>query len=255
MNTTQNFSGLANVYTMGRPVYATEFIDMLYSKYGVTEESIIADIGSGTGKLAKQLLDKGSMVYGVEPNADMRSIAIRELQNYAKFEAVNGTASQTTLKDNSIDYVTVAQAFHWFDVTEFKKECKRILRKDGLVFLVWNMRDMSSVVNQASYEIYKEYCPKFKGFSGGIQKDDIRIREFFDNDYEYVTFKNPLFYDKETFIHRSLSGSYSLRQGEEGYSEYVLRLRELFDEYEENGYLEMANNTVVYVGKICRGKE
>lgn len=118
MNTTQNFSGLANVYTMGRPVYATEFIDMLYSKYGVTEESIIADIGSGTGKLAKQLLDKGSTVYGVEPNTDMRSIAIRELQNYAKFEAVNGTASQTTLKDNSIDYVTVAQAFHWFDEYE-----------------------------------------------------------------------------------------------------------------------------------------
>lgn len=250
MSATQNFSGLANVYTMGRPTYASEFIDSLYSKYGVSDQSVIADIGSGTGKLAKQLLDKGSVVYGVEPNEDMRNIAISELQNYAKFAAVDGTASHTTLKDNSVNYVTVAQAFHWFDVSEFKQECKRILQKDGLVFLVWNMRDMSSAVNQESYDIFAKYCPNFKGFSGGIQKDDVRIKEFFSNDYEYVEFRNPLFYDKETFIKRSLSGSYSLKEGDAGYSEYVLSLGELFEKYKVDGYLEMANNTVVYIGKM-----
>ena len=250
MNSTQNFSGLANVYTLGRPTYAMEFIDVIYSQYGVSEESVIADIGSGTGKFAKQLLDKGSTDYGVEPNADMREVAIKELEHYAKFKAVNGTASQTTLNNSSINFITVAQAFHWFNVAEFKQECKRILQKDGLVFLVWNMRDMSSRVNQISYEIYEKYCPNFNGFGGGIQKDDTRIKEFFDNDYKYVEFQNPLFYDKETFIKRSLSGSYSLKEGDENYSEYVQKLSELFDNYEDNGYLEMANNTVVYIGKI-----
>ena len=250
MNSTQNFSGLANVYTVGRPTYAREFIDAIYFQYGVSEESVIADIGSGTGKLAKQLLDKGSTVYGVEPNDDMRGVAVKELENYAKFKAVKGTASRTTLSDRSVNFITVAQAFHWFQVAEFKKECKRILQKDGLVFLVWNLRDMSNVVNQESYEIFEKYCPRFKGFSGGIQKDDIRIKEFFDNEYEYVEFENPLFYDKETFIKRSLSGSYSLKQGDENFDEYVKRLNELFDKYEDNGCLEMANHTVVYIGKM-----
>ena len=250
MNSTQKFNDLANVYTMGRPTYAMEFIDTLYSQYGVSEEAVIADIGSGTGKFARQLLDKGSTVYGVEPNADMREVAIKELGHYEKFKAVNGTASQTTLNNSSINFITVAQAFHWFNVAEFKQECKRILQKDGLVFLVWNMRDMSSRVNQISYEIYAKYCSTFKGFGGGIQKDDTRIKEFFNNDYEYVEFQNPLFYDKETFIKRSLSGSYSLKEGDENYCEYVRRLEELFGAYEDNGYLEMPNITVVYIGKI-----
>lgn len=250
MNTTQSFNGLANVYTAGRPFYATEFIDVLCSKYGVTEESIIADIGSGTGKFAKQLLDKGSTVYGIEPNANMRNVAIKELHGYIKFKSVNGTASETRLKDDSVSHITVAQAFHWFNVAEFKKECRRILQKDGFVVLVWNMRDMSNIVNQISYKIYKKHCPKFKGFSGGIQKDDIRIKDFFDNNYEYMEFSNPLFYDKETFISRSLSGSYSLKQRDKGYSEYMLELNDLFGKYEDNGYLKMANKTVAYIGKI-----
>lgn len=250
MDATQEFSGLANVYTIGRPLYAAELIEVLCSRYGVSEESMIADIGSGTGKFAKQLLDKGFAVYGVEPNTDMRNIAMKELHEYAKFKSVNGTASETMLKDDSVSHITVAQAFHWFDGAEFKKECKRILHKDGFVVLIWNVRDMSNIVNQTSYEIFEKYCPKFKGFSGGMQKDDIQIQEFFDNHYEYMEFGNPLFYDKETFISRNLSGSYSLKQGDEGYREYLIELSDLFDKYADNGYLEMANNTVAYIGKI-----
>lgn len=253
MDTTQEFNGLANIYTIGRPLYATELIEVLCSEYGISEKSVIADIGSGTGKFAKQLLDKGITVYSVEPNADMRNIAIKELHEYAKFKSVNGTASETMLKDDSVSHITVAQAFHWFNVAEFKKECKRILHKDGFVVLIWNMRDMSNIVNQISYEIFEKYCPKFKGFGGGIQKDDIRIKEFFDDKYEYMEFSNPLFYDKETFIRRSLSGSYSLKQEDKGYNEYIKELSDLFDKYEYNGCLEMANNTVAYIGKIEQG--
>ena len=79
MNSTQNFNGLANDYAIGRPIYANAFLKMLYSKYGFSEKSVIADIGSGTGKFAKQLLAKGSVVYCVEPNDDMRNVAIEKL--------------------------------------------------------------------------------------------------------------------------------------------------------------------------------
>ena len=250
MDNTQNFSGLADDYTIGRPTYSNAFIESLYSQYGFTEKSVIADIGSGTGKFAKQLLDKGSFVYCIEPNDDMRNSAIKELCKYKGFHAVDGTATDTKLPDNSVDFITSAQAFHWFDAALFKKECKRILKSNGSVFLIWNMRDMSSGINQISYDIYSKYCPDFKGFGGGIQKDDIRIKQFFEDQYEYVEFDNPLFYDNNKFISRSLSGSYSLKNGDENYNEYLGALSDLFERYSKDNVLTMANKTVVYIGKV-----
>ena len=250
MDNTQNFNGLANDYIIGRPTYSNAFIESLYSQYGFTEQSVIADIGAGTGKFAKQLLDKGSFVYCIEPNDDMRKSAIKELCTYRNFHAVDGTATETKLDEKSVDYITTAQAFHWFDISLFKKECKRILRNNGNVFLIWNMRDMSSEINQISFEIFSKYCPNFKGFGGGIQKDDIRIKKFFEDKYEYVEFDNPLFYDKNSFMSRSLSGSYSLKKGDKNYNEYLDALSNLFEKYSKDNVLTMANKTVAYIGKL-----
>lgn len=250
MDSTQVFSGLANEYAVGRFTYANTFIESLYSQYGFSKQSVIADIGSGTGKFAKQLLDKGSLVYCVEPNEDMRNTAIGELGEYKRFCAVDGTDSATQLNEKSVDFVTVAQAFHWFDVVSFKNECKRILRDNGMVFLIWNMRDMTSGVNKDCFSIFSEYCPDFKGFSGGIQKDDARIRQFFENKYEYVEFDNPVSLDKNKFISRSLSGSYSLRNGNKNYSKYLDALYRVFERYAKENVITIANKIVVYIGRI-----
>ena len=134
MDNTKNFNQLADNQTVGRPTYAKDFINSLYMQYGFNEESVIADIGAGTGKFSKQLLDRGSTVYGVEPNDDMRNTAIKELGKYHRFHAVNGTAADTKMDSESVDFITTAQAFHWFDTFLFKKECKRIIHKNGLVF-------------------------------------------------------------------------------------------------------------------------
>lgn len=157
---------------------------------------------------------------------------------------------QQKLDEKSVDYIITAQAFHWFDIFSFKEECKRVLRNNGSVFLIWNMRDMSSEINQFSFEIYSKYCPNFKGFGGGIQKDDIRIKQFFEDKYEYIEFDNPLFYDKNKFISCSLSGSYSLKNGDENYSEYLDTLSDLFEKYSKDNVLTIANKTVAYIGRV-----
>ena len=154
------------------------------------------------------------------------------------------------LDDKSVDFITTAQAFHWFDAFLFKKECKRILRENGLIFLIWNMRDMSSDINQKSFEIFSEYCPQFKGFSGGIEQNDIRIKQFFDNKYEYVEFDNPISYDRNRFIRRSLSGSYSLKKDDAGYDRYIEELCKLYEQYAKNDMLVMENKTIAYIGHL-----
>lgn len=250
MDTTRKFDGRAKDYTASRPSYAPELIDHLYSKYGISKSSIIADIGSGTGKFAKHLLERGSDVYCVEPNEDMRCVAESELREYTNFHSVHGGAETTTLETDSVDYVTTAQAFHWFDVKRFKQECSRIIKDNGKVFLIWNVRDNSDMLNQELYQIYSKYCPNFKGFSGGIVQDDPRIKEFFDGQYDYVAFSNPLYFDKEKFISRSLSGSYSLKEGDREYKEYMESLIAAFEKYANNGIVSIANQSVAYIGTV-----
>ncbi len=244
MNVQKNFDGYADDYTIGRPQYAEELIDSILPDGDIK----IADIGSGTGKFSSQLLARGFEVYSVEPNSDMRRVAEEELKSFDRFHSVNGGAEDTTLGSSSVDLVTTAQAFHWFDIDKFRAECRRILTSGGKVALIWNVRDMSSPVNQELYDIYKRYCPRFVGFSGGIVKDDPRIREFFGGRYEYISYPNPLTLDKDKFIARSLSGSYSIREGDSHYEEYMSSVLEVYDKYSEDGDITIPNNSVAYIG-------
>ncbi|MCM1115196.1 MAG: class I SAM-dependent methyltransferase [Clostridium sp.] len=248
MNNTNLFSGRAEVYTIARPAYPKALIDELYTNYGVSSNSVIADIGSGTGKLTKQLLDKGSTVYAVEPNEDMRSVAERELSKYSNFISVSGNSENTLLPDYCVDLITVAQAFHWFDIKKFRLECDRIKKDNSKIILIWNSRDLTSDFNRESYEIYSKYCPRFKGFHGGTKVDDIRFAEFFNGRYEHIIFDNPLMFTKDMFISRSLSGSYSLQEGDEYFDDYIASLEKLFDKYAVNELVKMNNKTDAYIG-------
>ena len=250
MDTTKNFDGYAKDYTVGRPNYATQLIDSIFNNYGLSENSIIADIGSGTGKFSRQLLDMGSIVYSVEPNDDMRHVAETELSEYPNFISIHGDAENTTLESGLIDFITTAQAFHWFDVQKFRNECIRILKENGRAALIYNVRDKSDILNQELYQIYSRYCPRFKGFSGGIVKDDTRIKDFFGGYYDYLSFDNPLFFDKDRFVARSLSGSYSLKESDVEYTKYMDAIIDTFNRHSSDGIVKMENASVAYIGSI-----
>jgi len=251
MDNSDKFNQKAGSYSLGRPNYASQLIDMLYAEQGFNRQSVIADIGSGTGILSKQLLEKGSTVYAVEPNDDMRAGAENTLKSFRNFHSVNGTAEQTTLDANSVDFITVAQAFHWFDAALFQEECKRILKPNGKVFLIWNTRDTAAEINVRQSLIFKKYCPAFSGLGGGIRENDDRISIFFDNAFMRAEFDNPLFYDKEKFIKRSLSSSYSLTEKDRNYKEFLQSLNDFFDKYSTNNSLTVPNKTVVYFGALA----
>lgn len=248
MDNTKKFTGRAEDYISGRPDYSKSLISYLYNECGFSEKSVIADIGSGTGKFSRQLLEKGSTVICVEPNDDMRLAAEKLLSEFDGFHSVNANSESTGLKPQSIDFVTTAQAFHWFDAEKFKNECKRILKPGGLVVIVYNTRDMQSEFNRRTYDIYKKYCPNFKGFHAGIKDGDKCFSEFFDDKYKTVTIPNPILFTKKKFISRSLSGSYSLKPGDADFKFYVYELENLFDSLSSKGEVIMDNNTVAYIG-------
>ncbi len=250
MNNTEKFTGKASVYEESRPKYAPEFISYLFNEVGLNKDSIVADIGSGTGIFTKLLLENDVMVYSVEPNEDMRTIAENSLSTFNNFNSINASAENTTLANNSIDFITVAQAFHWFDIAKFKIECKRILKTNGKVILTWNTRIDTAPLNIETAIIFNKYCPNYKGFNGGIDIFGDIVANFFNNKFIIKRFPNNLIFDKEKFIKRILSASYSLKKGDIQFDNYINEFELLFNKYSVNGILTIPNETVAYIGVL-----
>lgn len=131
MDPTQRFSCRAENYVRYRPGYPPGVLQLLKREYGLTNDSVIADVGSGTGLLSRLFLENGNRVFCVEPNAEMRTVGERLLSQYAGFSSVPATAEATTLPDAGVDFVTAGQAFHWFDPGPARREFSRILRPAG----------------------------------------------------------------------------------------------------------------------------
>ena len=251
MKSIDKFSGKADIYSKSRPSYPKGFLNFLISANSLNESSKVADIGSGTGILTRQLLERGLSVIAVEPNDDMRTAAEEDLNQFANFTSIKATAEETTIPDKSVDLVIAAQAFHWFDHEKFKLECKRILRQEAKVALVWNSRNFTSPLIIENAEICKEFCPNFYGFSGGIEEDQEVFKKFFrDGEYEFKRIFNDLTLDLGGFLGRNLSASYAPKPNDKEYQGFVEAVTDLFGKYSTNGKIVMPNFTQSYLGNV-----
>jgi SAM-dependent methyltransferase len=128
----------ADVYERGRPGYPPAAVDAIVERLGLAPGRSVLDLAAGTGKLTRLLVPSGAEVVAVEPIAEMRAELARRLPGV---RVLDGTAEQIPLPDGSLDGVTVASAFHWFDAGTALRELHRVLRPGGGVALVWNARD------------------------------------------------------------------------------------------------------------------
>lgn len=130
----RSFGAAADVYERARPSYPDDAIDWLLPEGART----VLDLGAGTGKLTRALATRGLDVVAVEPIAEMRASLA-----WAAPEArvLDGTAEAIPLEDDSVDAITVAQAWHWVDPERATAEAARVLRPGGTLALIWNRRD------------------------------------------------------------------------------------------------------------------
>ncbi len=135
MDTKILFNGKAQFYN-SRPTYPKECIDYLINKFGLSFDSVIADIGAGTGILTKPFLDFGCSAYAVEPNDDMFSELNKNLSQYQNVNFMKAAAEETYIPAFSCDAVVIGTAFHWFDKDKFRTECKRILKDNKYVAIL-----------------------------------------------------------------------------------------------------------------------
>lgn len=249
--TTELFTPTVTDYVKYRPSYPKEVLKTLIDECHLTKNSVIADVGSGTGLLSKLFLDYGSQVYGVEPNEAMRKAAEIYLISNPNFKSINGTAEETSLKNDTIDLITVGTAFHWFDPDKTKAEFKRILKSRGFVLLVWNVRNIEQSDFLKDYEkIILEYCPSYS--RSNPDNFDITVVERFFSPHKMkeCSFPNTQQFDWDGIKGRLASTSYSLRPGDTNYDEMVEKLKSIYEKHQKNNYIEYLYDTKMYFGHL-----
>jgi SAM-dependent methyltransferase len=151
------FSAKATDYSDSRPDYPAPLFDVLRNTCNLSAGAVVADIGAGTGLLTKGLLQQGFRVVAVEPNASMRKVCDRFLRQFPGYRSVDGRAEKLLLEASSVDLITAAQAFHWFEIDKAKTEFLRVLRPDGQVALIWNDRAFEDPLHIALDGIFAEF--------------------------------------------------------------------------------------------------
>lgn len=248
---TQRFSDRVENYIRYRPGYPEGVLDILRRDGGLTPESVIADVGSGTGISSELFLKQGNAVYGVEPNDEMRGAAERLLSHSPRFHSVNGTAEATTLPDHSVDLVVAGQAFHWFDQTRVRREFHRILKPGGQVVLLWNTRRTDS---SAFLREYEDLLQRFGTDYAAVRHDNPsadQLATFFQpGTYRRHTLENEQRFDWDGLRGRLLSSSYVPSQGEANYEPMLTTLREIFDRHQRDDRVCVEYDCEIHLGEV-----
>ena len=250
MNTIERFSNRVENYVKYRPDYPREIVRYLAANCGLTRESIVADVGCGTGISCRMFLENGNRVFGVEPNAAMRAAAVKQLAEFPWFIVVDGTSEATTLEDDSIDMVVAAQAFHWFDPDRTRPEFKRILKPGGHIVLIWNERQLDTTPFLIEYE---KFLLKYANDYGNVRHENIadaELRGFFQQDYGSATFQNEQIFDFAGIKGRMLSSSYMPSETAAEFPSMIEELQMLFAKHAENGKIKVLYDTKVYFSRI-----
>jgi ubiquinone/menaquinone biosynthesis C-methylase UbiE len=246
---TEKFTNRADNYNKYRPDYPKEILGEM-RQYGIGKDSVIADIGSGTGKLTQLFIENGNRTFAVEPNDDMRRAADALFAMHPNYIPVKGTAENTTLREKSIDCVTAAQAFHWFDPQKTMAEFKRILKDNGVLALVWNTRKTDAAFPREYESIIQSYSERYNE-AGHRDIHEKTIQTYFDRDYRKIVFPHHQKFDFDGIIGRYLSASYAIQEGTGRFEQLAGELKTAFQKHKEaDNTVRFNYDTELYIGRI-----
>jgi ubiquinone/menaquinone biosynthesis C-methylase UbiE len=242
------FSRKVADYIASRPDYPNALFQLLQQRCAPSPAITVADVGAGSGLLTHGLLKCGYRVIAVEPNADMRHAADQWLGGTDGYRSVDGGAEAMPLPAASIDLITVAQAFHWFDVAASRTEFLRVLKPGARVALIWNDRVLEDPLHVALDKIFGQF--------GGDKRtalveyeDRLKVLPFFGAQKpEEFSWPNQHTLDESGLLSLVLSRSYMPpRESPEG-SEVVEGVRHVFERFAIGGWVTVPYRIRLYLG-------
>jgi SAM-dependent methyltransferase len=242
------FSGLAQMYAEHRPSYPPAAIDAVLA--GLPQPVRVADVGCGTGISTRLLAQHGARVIGVDPNADMLTMARAFRADHSVIEYRTGTADCTGLAEASVDVVVCAQSFHWFDSIEALREFRRILVPSGRLALMWNVRDENDPFTAA----YSDQARRAQADAAlrGMQVHEARSGDPTSGGYfgqvQHLEFPNAQPLSLDGLLGRARSASYFpksslLRE------QFESELRQMFERFQVNGLVILLHVTRITLAR------
>jgi len=244
----QRFSGKAAAYSNGRPTYPQGCLDQIVTKTGLSSDATVFDTGAGTGLFTQLLLNYFNQVNIVEPNDDMRALAINRLP-VGRVKPIKATAEQFPAEPQFVDLITAAQAFHWFDQTAAKTHWKSVLKPGGFVALVWNERTSST-----------PFATEFTNFLNRLTKFDPNNQPPFEGpDHEILAFfseatiettehSTPL--TEQELVNLAVSRSYFPSPEHPEFPRLQSEVREIFANHQLNNSVELPYLCKLFIGSI-----
>jgi len=247
----ERFSNRVEDYIRYRPGYPAAILDVLREECGLRPESVVADIGSGTGLLAQMFLENGNLVYGVEPNAAMREAGEQLLEKYPHFCSVAGSAEATTLPTASVDFVVTGQAFHWFQPAAARAEFARVLKAQGWVVVLWNERISDTTPFQREYELLlRRFGTDYEKVSATYPRGN-EMKDFFrPSAFEKKVIANEQAFDFEGLRGRLLSSSYAPPEGHPNHQPMLVELMRLFSAHQKDDRVRFDYNSHMFYGRL-----
>ncbi|MBI1225720.1 MAG: methyltransferase domain-containing protein [Bacteroidetes bacterium] len=250
-NPLTRFSKTVDNYIRYRPGYPADLLDFMKTDLGLSSNSVIADIGAGTGKLTELFLENGNPVHAVEPNIDMRTAMERLYGHFENLHSVDGTAEATNLPDECADFVLAAQAFHWFDGKKTNAEFQRISKPNAWALIIWNDRnDARSAFMQA----YTMFLAEYSTDLATIDHRNIgkyQLTPFFGkNGFAEQEFDYLQRFDFAGVRGRYLSSSYAFHENHPRHAEAMQALSNTFATHAENGVVDFWYLTKIYFGRM-----
>ncbi|MEK6795979.1 MAG: class I SAM-dependent methyltransferase [Spirochaetota bacterium] len=249
-NPKEFFSGRVEQFRKYRIGYPAEVIDLLQKSYGLTKGAVVADIGAGVGRFTAMLAPLARTVYAIEPFDAMRSVIEKEVSSDPSVIVTNASAEATGLAASSVDLITAAQSFQWFDASAARHEFMRILKPDHYMVMLWNDREIDRDDFHREYEFYVRGLPLYREETHKtVTASDIEA--FYGNEnYRMHTFHNEQKLDRDGLIGRFMSATYAPKAGEEGHDEAIRFFTDLFDRYAKKDAVTIHHTVELFAGKF-----
>lgn len=243
------FGRAADAYERGRPEYSDEAVEFIRERlrlFGIAHAATgglaVADLAAGTGKFTKVLASYDpeivASVTAIEPIAEMRA----KIPSNNRIAMISeGTAEKIPFINEAFDVVTVAQAFHWFDAPKALREIHRVLRPDGLLMMIWNVRDESHAWIRRMTELmvpYEGNAPRYRSmkwreaFSVDAASEHPHFTELQFTHFQHLTYGTV-----ETMVDRVASVSFVASLPEADRETLLGQMRELYRQHQkDNGF-------------------
>ncbi|MBI2044647.1 methyltransferase domain-containing protein [Candidatus Pacearchaeota archaeon] len=155
------FGKVSGLYHSARIGYASKLFSDIVKISNIKKNSVILDVGSGTGKSAEFFAKHGYNLIGLDIGKELVSIAKAELQNYPNLSFKIGSFEKTKFKPNTFDLIISGQAFHWLDPYVACKNSAKFLKKGGFLAIFSKFQKKDLKFSPKIWELFIRHCPDY----------------------------------------------------------------------------------------------